>query len=283
MRMGAPPREAKVVYRKHVRRQARRLSHSVRCVELADFERTRLGILQRAWSPICVHNCRVKRNTRKMVCGTLRDFQIREALSKELMHKHASSPDTVVLEEFGCKEARADLAVVNGALHCYEIKSGRDRLCRLSKQIPAYSAIFDNVTLVVERNHLLKAREVIPSWWGIVLAIEQCNTVTFKTIRSGRSNIRLSGIMLAKMLWRDEAIRLLRLQTPRTELAKTPVSEIWQAIAESLPAETISAALRQAIKSRGGSGFRPPLMQNGDSFPKQSNFQHCRVLAADRH
>lgn len=213
--------------------------------------------------------------------GVLRDFQIREVLTEELVREHASSPDTLVLEEFGCKEARADLAVVNGVLHCYEIKSGRDSLTRLKNQIPAYSAVFDNVTLVLEKNHLAKAREVIPSWWGIMLASIEGSSVRLRSIRTSRDNKRLDGLALSRMLWKDEALRLLRANGLSPQLSKAPVNEIWQAIADSLPVEVISAAVRAAIKARGGSGFRQSLMRSDDSFPKRSSSPHCQVPLAD--
>jgi hypothetical protein len=48
-----------------------------------------------------------------------------------------------MLDEFGLEhgEVRVDVAVINGELHGYEIKSERDTLERLPRQVKAYSAV----------------------------------------------------------------------------------------------------------------------------------------------
>ena len=54
---------------------------------------------------------------------SLYDRDIRARLKEWLREKHANESDTVVLEELGLRRSyvRADLAVVNGRLHGYEI------------------------------------------------------------------------------------------------------------------------------------------------------------------
>src|SRR5437868_3972985 len=65
----------------------------------------------------------------------LRDSDIRPTLLRELQ-AHFSDPEhNLILQEFGCNAARIDLAVVNGALHGFEIKSDCDSLERLDSQI----------------------------------------------------------------------------------------------------------------------------------------------------
>ena len=203
----------------------------------------------------------------------LRDCDIRAALSKDLLDSHSGEADTLVLEEFGCKAARADLAVINGVMHCYEIKSGADKLSRLPTQIPAYSAVFDRVTLVLEANHLVKAETIIPAWWGITVARRQGEEVSLKKLRKGSLNRRLNPLALAKMLWKDEVSRVAR--DHNVQKFQT-ISMQWQAVADGLPLSLLASVVRQAIKARGGSGFRPPLMQSGDSYPRQSSCQHSQ-------
>src|SRR5436305_708698 len=54
------------------------------------------------------------------------------------------------------------------SIHGYEIKSDKDTLIRLPRQVDAYNAVFERATLVSTRRHLSSAREIIPNWWGIV-------------------------------------------------------------------------------------------------------------------
>ena len=83
----------------------------------------------------------------------LTDTEIRTALRSRLMASDAAERDTVVLDELGvfCGQARIDLALVNGSLHGYEIKSNRDSLRRLGGQMALYSRVLDKcVPLSVE-------------------------------------------------------------------------------------------------------------------------------------
>ena len=63
---------------------------------------------------------------------TTNDKIIRAALKGELERLHAGDDKLRIVEEFGIEHGaiRIDIAVVNGLLHGYEIKSDRDTLLR---------------------------------------------------------------------------------------------------------------------------------------------------------
>lgn len=104
-------------------------------------------------------------------------------------------------------QERADVAVVNGSLAGYEIKSGRDRLDRLPRQIRAYSAIFDKCFLVSDDRHLGEATGLLPPWWGII----RCSPAArFDLVRDGRLNPAISSDVLILLLWRAEIEAALR-------------------------------------------------------------------------
>src|SRR6266478_524890 len=81
----------------------------------------------------------------------LNDDSIRSALRSRLQNQHAGQSDTAFLEELGLcgGRVRVDIAVVNGLLCGYEIKSDRDTLRRLSTQIDVYGKVLDRAILVV--------------------------------------------------------------------------------------------------------------------------------------
>src|SRR5262245_26146770 len=60
----------------------------------------------------------------------LGDAEIRHALRAYLRARYADKPGTAILDELAiCRgQVRVDLAVVNGSVHGYEIKSDRDTL-----------------------------------------------------------------------------------------------------------------------------------------------------------
>src|SRR5687767_12122105 len=83
----------------------------------------------------------------------LREYHIRRGLRAELERKLRAHSNTVIIDEFRLFDARIDLAVINGSMHGYEIKSEADNLDRLERQIPAYNAVFNRVTAVVAQRH----------------------------------------------------------------------------------------------------------------------------------
>src|SRR5262245_15015533 len=115
--------------------------------------------------------------------GPLRDTDIRPALRRFV--EPADESDTVVLEELGIGKhaVRVDMAVVNGSMHAYEIKSDFDTLRRLSVQAEHYGKCFELVTLVVGPRHLKLARALVPKWWGLVLASAHPGEIRFVVAR----------------------------------------------------------------------------------------------------
>jgi hypothetical protein len=104
--------------------------------------------------------------------AALNDADIRSRLTDWLSREFAHDGSTVVYHEFAVPRpsARADVAVVNGRLSGFEIKSDLDTFSRLPQQIASYSAVFERVTLVTTAGHLEKAIAYIPAWWGILVA-----------------------------------------------------------------------------------------------------------------
>jgi hypothetical protein len=81
------------------------------------------------------------------------DNIIRKDFLKFLNKKHKDDKKIRILQEFSISDARIDIAVFNGIMHGYEIKSDVDTLKRLPQQIKAYDSIFDKITLIVGKAH----------------------------------------------------------------------------------------------------------------------------------
>jgi len=75
-----------------------------------------------------------------------RDSDIRRVLLADLSQLYSDKDHDLIVEEFGCNSARIDIAVINGALHAFEIKSDSDSLDRLPSQIEAYQGVFEYIT-----------------------------------------------------------------------------------------------------------------------------------------
>jgi hypothetical protein len=139
------------------------------------------------------------------------DSQVRLAFHKVILQEAHLCSETFVLNELGLKngESRADIAVFNGKMIGYEIKTENDSLSRLITQVDSYSQIFDRAYLIVAEKHLQKAKAIIPDWWGIYL-IKPTNSESyaFNYYRKARSNPSQNSFSIAQLLWKEEAFEV---------------------------------------------------------------------------
>lgn len=180
------------------------------------------------------------------------DNCIRRALLSHLEQQHGHESSTRIFQELGLcgTEVRADIAVVNGILHGYEIKSDRDSLRRLENQVLLYSRVFDRATVVVGRRHVKHAASMVPNWWGILIANQVQNQITLATVREGSQNTSRDPRALVEFLWRDDAIALLECHDAARGVRSKPRSDIWDRICERIDIETISNAVTTHLKAR---------------------------------
>src|SRR5712664_3329046 len=131
---------------------------------------------------------------------------VRNRLTRELVTK----PDTVIIDELGILrgQSRVDVAVVNGVLHGFELKSERDSLRRLKGQVKAYGLVVDRATLVATEKHLDHAAKVVPAWWELTAVRVRRGHLCLATVRRGKLNPGLNVRAVAELLWYDEAIHL---------------------------------------------------------------------------
>lgn len=149
----------------------------------------------------------------KLPVSVLKDVAIREHLVNRILRKHTLDPTTKLIHELGIHhgEFRVDLALINGSMHGFEIKSEADSLHRLASQADAFSAVFDKMTLVVALKHVDGALEMVPPWWGIeISSYDVRGQMKLRTIRRSAGNPSVDANALVKLLWRDEALGRLR-------------------------------------------------------------------------
>lgn len=173
---------------------------------------------------------------------SLDDSGIRLALRSNLLIKHAAEENaTVVIEELGlCRgQVRVDIAVVNGSIHGYEIKSDRDTLRRLAVQVDVYSKVLDHATLVVGDRHVNDAFHLVPAWWGLLHVYWTENGIRFETIRHARMNPNRDPHSLVELLWLDDAIALLEARNAARGVRGKPRYVVWERVCEHFCVEEI--------------------------------------------
>lgn len=196
----------------------------------------------------------------------MRDRDVREALHRKVLKEHHDHPDTLVLNELGLRygTCRVDIAVVNGFLHGFEIKSDSDTLERLPTQIVFYGAVLDRATLVVGEKHYDKAAALLPEWWGIkVAAVGARGAVTFANARPFGHNRDIDPVALAELLWRPEVIDILRARGAPARLLREPRAALHRHLADALPLNDLRVAVRQQLKARERWRGHRPLSSDG--------------------
>lgn len=192
----------------------------------------------------------------------MRDIDIRRALRQKMERLHYGLLDTKIVEELGLCQgiARVDLAVVNGSLHGYEIKSERDTLARLPGQTDIYNRALDFVTLVIAPTHSEKIGDIVPSWWGIWTATQDECGVRLEIFREHQKNPNIDPFSLAQLLWRDEALQALTDHGLANGMRSKPREELWRKLAADLTLEELGCIVRECLKRRG-SAWRVPVTQ----------------------
>ena len=184
---------------------------------------------------------------------------LRATLEKELKkYRLEKKLPAEIFEELGVRhgKARIDIAVVNGVMHGYEIKSDRDTLQRLPEQMGVYNSVFDHITLVVGKSHLYDAINLVPDWWGITLTkFNADGQIVFHSIREAKDNKDTQvPVSIARMLWRAEALKILEERNEADGIRSKTREVIYKKLAEVLEDDigTLKEYVRNALLiSRG--------------------------------
>lgn len=174
-------------------------------------------------------------------------------LEKEVARYRQRGYRAEIIEELGVHHgtARIDIALINGSMHGYEIKSDRDTLDRLPEQVNEFNTVFDKLTLVVGRRHLYQAMHIVPDWWGVVIAkFDSNNHLVFQTIRKPDHNKEQVGVSIAGLLWRKEALQILKERNEANGLLSKPRKVIYARLADILDIETLKKTVSTLLVSR---------------------------------
>jgi hypothetical protein len=179
------------------------------------------------------------------------DCDLRGPLERLLLETTRGDHETAIWHEFTVcgTRARVDIAVLNGSLEGYEIKSGADRLGRLEKQARFYNRVFDHVTIVCDGRHLGQLDGLIPGWYGIWLHRPD-QEPEFEVIRWAGSNPDPSSRWVAQLLWREEMLELLEEREAARGLRTKPRRDLVRALVETFEGVELRDAVRDRVRRR---------------------------------
>lgn len=178
---------------------------------------------------------------------------VRKAFHLEVLKLEHDKADTFVIDELGLRngEIRADIAVVNGKMIGYEIKTERDTLNRLRNQILAYNEVFNRIYIVTAHNHLAKVLDAVPAWWGIyIIGISDSSAFSFDLYRKAQLNKRLKCLGLAKLLWKDEVLEILNDKMKFNLKSSVSKEELYEILSGTCPSNRLSKLVINYLKTR---------------------------------
>jgi len=181
----------------------------------------------------------------------MQDSDIRKLLHPYLKKENKKFKDTIIIDELDlCSGlSRIDIAVVNGVLHGYEIKSEEDNLKRLLNQINYYNKSLEKVSIVTNKTHLKQIRKLVPSWWGLLTIKSIGEKKVIKELRKAKRNPHIDANSLLQILWKDELISLINKYKIGISVHSNK-RKLREAIANSLDISILSQEICLALKSR---------------------------------
>lgn len=121
---------------------------------------------------------------------------------------------------------RADLALANGRLVGFEIKSQKDSLKRWESQMTAYSNVFDEIWLCSHGKHLHRALDITDKHIG-VLVVDDSGSISI--VRYASENKKLNFYDLSGLLWKDELLAFASLNNiveVKSRMTKNEIRDI---------------------------------------------------------
>lgn len=182
------------------------------------------------------------------------EADVRHSLRAEMLA--SAPPSAEAVYEFWIPQSneRADVAVIGAMLDGFEIKTDRDSLKRLPRQVDAYSRVFDRCHAVLAPRHVDRATEILPPWWG-VLVID--DSMRFRVLRDAEANAGVDADTLVRLLWRDEAYAAL------CDLGLRPDPgagrfRMWELLVTLLDLDGVRRVVRELLLSRDSTQARMP-------------------------
>lgn len=183
------------------------------------------------------------------------DKDIRTALVEEFQKipEFTDDQSTIIINELDVCSGSAiiDIAVINGKMHGFEIKSEQDTLDRLQTQAYFYNKVFDTVTLVTYYKHLDRALKIVPNWWGIINVNKGKNSsIVLEVVKKPALNPSLDNTRLAQLLWKDEQIILLKKYGITKGVKSKSRMELSKIIGNHINGIEIKNFVRETLKTR---------------------------------
>jgi hypothetical protein len=174
---------------------------------------------------------------------------VRESLREEVVARLPGLSETIYEFWVPRTNERADIVAIAASLWGFEIKTDRDTLNRLPRQVEAYSRLFDRCMIVLAESHLDAALAVVPEWWGAAVILTDPMPLSFRVVRPARPNLGVDPETLVRLLWRDEVRYILSAFGAEPDPGASRAS-MWQHLLSLVDLDGLKEAVRNALLAR---------------------------------
>jgi len=178
--------------------------------------------------------------------------EIKYYLHQNFLKEYSDCPDSLITDELKVCGGRAiaDVAVINGKMICYEIKSDYDSLQRLKNQISNYDLVFDLITIIVGEKFEDKISEFVPNHWGVWSIKTNKKGPFINVARKPKVNKNVDAFSIAQFLWKDEALHLIDKYKVKGSFKSKRKWLLWEALSNELPLKTLKSEVREILRNR---------------------------------
>lgn len=179
----------------------------------------------------------------------IREKAIKAALVDWLFEKGMFN-DAILMSEMVIANwsRRADLAIANGRLCAFEIKSDGDSLKRLPGQVDSFSAHFDKVTVVAVSKFVPSILKDYPTHVGVLEIYTSGGSIKFRQARAGRLVENRDFFRLSTFLTKSEIVKLLRRNGYKLSLEASR-RQLIESVSK-LPLKQVKAFVLECVKAR---------------------------------
>ena len=175
------------------------------------------------------------------------EYTYKTAITQKLFLGVHSINTASMLTEFRVGSSKADVVILNGTASAYEIKSERDTLDRLQRQIEAYRRVFARVNVITSLNHLDEVQELIEADIGILILNKNYALSVVRKADNNPRRIDVGAVFDSIQLHESKRI----LQLSGVEVPNLPNTQQYTALREifkSLPPELVHMQMVKVLK-----------------------------------
>lgn len=175
------------------------------------------------------------------------EYIYKNAIAQKVLLGTHSLSTSCMLTEFRTGSCKADVVILNGTSTVYEIKSERDNLYRLDRQLHEYLRVFDRVQVITGEKHLSELERNIPREVGIQVLTNRFQISEYRPCKSNLANISPGQIL--ECLQRAEYLAILRncgIALP--EIPNTRIYAVAKALFDALTPEQAHDGMVEMLK-----------------------------------